>query len=109
MFTFVSGSCECYEGYSVGPTTQVCDTHTPAAGTCQGTSCHNGGTCSEVTNLLTGVLEAVCVCVSGWMGQSCDTGLHCSCVIFDIHVIVSEHSTPFMQNAKNTSSLYLRS
>ena len=73
----VAGSCVCYSGYTLGPSTGLCDTHSPVdvdAGLCSGHSCQHGGSCVERVNALTGADEAVCVCVSGWIGDSCQTG-----------------------------------
>ena len=69
----ILGQCECYDGFSVGPSTGVCDTHTPSTGLCDGVSCQNAGTCVERTNVLTGNDEAHCNCITGWMGDNCET------------------------------------
>ena len=73
MELIISGTCECYANYAVGQT-GVCDAHAPETGICAGTTCLNGGTCTERENLLTSIVEPICACVSGWMGDDCGTG-----------------------------------
>ena len=72
-----TGDCQCYEGYTTGPT-GICDAHLPTdGGVCDttDTTCYNGATCVTRTDLFTGVDEPHCVCTEGWTGDDCNTGI----------------------------------